>query len=69
MAVYQTFVGAMNEKIRRQIAVHNPFQFRHVSNLKGIDHFEDIGPCVILASPGECPGDCYTKGNWKGAQN
>lgn len=52
MAVYQTFVSAMNDKIRRQMAVHNPFQFRHISNLKGIDQFEDIGPCVILASPG-----------------
>ncbi|KAI8420524.1 hypothetical protein MSG28_008997, partial [Choristoneura fumiferana] len=38
MAVYQTYVNAMNDRIRRQIA--------------GIDHFEDIGPCVILASPG-----------------
>ncbi|XP_047997054.1 cleavage and polyadenylation specificity factor 73 [Leguminivora glycinivorella] len=52
MAVYQTYVNAMNDKIRRQIAVNNPFVFRHISNLKGIDHFEDIGPCVILASPG-----------------
>lgn len=52
MAVYQTFINSMNEKIRRQIAVNNPFVFKHISNLKGIDHFEDIGPCVILASPG-----------------
>ena len=52
MAVYQTFVNAMNEKIRKQIAVNNPFVFKHISNLKGIDHFDDIGPCVVLASPG-----------------
>merc|ERR1719412_1876159 len=52
MAVYQTFVNAMNEKIRMQIAVNNPFVFKHISNLKGIDHFDDIGPCVVLASPG-----------------
>lgn len=52
MAVYQTYINAMNDKIRRQIAVNNPFVFRHISNLKGIDHFEDIGPCVIMASPG-----------------
>ena len=52
MAVYQTFVNAMNEKIRRQIAVSNPFVFKHISNLKGIDHFDDVGPCVVLASPG-----------------
>lgn len=52
MAVYQTFINSMNEKIRRQIAVNNPFVFKHISNLKGIDHFDDIGPCVVLASPG-----------------
>ena len=52
MAVYQTFINSMNERIRRQIAVNNPFVFKHISNLKGIDHFDDIGPCVILASPG-----------------
>ena len=52
MAVYQTFINSMNERIRRQIAVNNPFVFKHISNLKGIDHFDDVGPCVILASPG-----------------
>lgn len=52
MAVYQTYINAMNDKIRRQIAVNNPFVFRHISNLKGIDHFDDIGPCVVMASPG-----------------
>ncbi|KAL0274621.1 UNVERIFIED_CONTAM: hypothetical protein PYX00_002710 [Menopon gallinae] len=52
MAVYQTYVNAMNDKIRRQIAINNPFIFRHIHNLKGIDHFEDIGPCVVMASPG-----------------
>jgi cleavage and polyadenylation specificity factor subunit 3 len=52
MAVYQTFINSMNERIRSQIGYNNPFVFKHISNLKGIDHFEDIGPCVILASPG-----------------
>ncbi|KAF7638119.1 hypothetical protein Mgra_00002347 [Meloidogyne graminicola] len=52
MAVYQTFVSGMNQKIQRQIAVNNPFVFKHVSNLKSIDHFDDVGPCVVLASPG-----------------
>ncbi|GLH01328.1 hypothetical protein R5R35_007001 [Gryllus longicercus] len=53
MAVYQTYINAMNDKIRRQIAINNnPFVFQHISNLKGIDHFEDIGPCVVMASPG-----------------
>ncbi|XP_026469038.1 cleavage and polyadenylation specificity factor 73 [Ctenocephalides felis] len=52
MAVYQTYINAMNDRIRRQIAVNNPFVFKHISNLKGIDHFEDVGPCVVMASPG-----------------
>merc|ERR1712111_4659 len=52
MAVYQTFVNAMNEEIRERSAVDNPFVFKHISNLKGIDHFDDVGPCVVLASPG-----------------
>ncbi|EDV28608.1 uncharacterized protein TRIADDRAFT_19764 [Trichoplax adhaerens] len=52
MAVYQTYVSAMNDKIRNQIAISNPFIFKHISNLKGIDHFDDIGPCVVMASPG-----------------
>ncbi|PIO71925.1 hypothetical protein TELCIR_06156 [Teladorsagia circumcincta] len=52
MAVYQTFVSGMNSRIQKQIAVSNPFVFKHVSNLKGMEHFEDSGPCVVLASPG-----------------
>ena len=36
MAVYQTYVNAMNDKIRRQIAINNPFIFRHIHNLKVI---------------------------------
>lgn len=34
MAVYQTYINAMNDKIRRQIAINNPFVFKHISNLK-----------------------------------
>jgi len=52
MSVYQTYTHAMNEKIRKQISVSNPFVFKHISNLKSMDHFEDIGPSVIMASPG-----------------
>ncbi|UYV72385.1 CPSF3 [Cordylochernes scorpioides] len=52
MAVYQTYVNAMNDRIKKQIAISNPFVFKHISNLKSIDHFEDIGPCVVMASPG-----------------
>jgi cleavage and polyadenylation specificity factor subunit 3 len=53
MAVYQTYVNAMNEKIRKQIGINNPFVFKHISNLKTMDEFDDIGPCVVMASPGK----------------
>lgn len=52
MAVYQTYINAMNDRIKKQIAINNPFVFKHISNLKSIDHFEDCGPCVIMATPG-----------------
>ena len=52
MAVYQTYINAMNDRIKRQIAINNPFVFKHISNLKSIDHFDDVGPCVVMASPG-----------------
>lgn len=34
MSVYQTYVNAMNDKIRKQININNPFVFKHISNLK-----------------------------------
>ncbi|GAB1611085.1 Hypothetical predicted protein [Argonauta hians] len=52
MSVYQTYINAMNDNIRRQITISNPFVFKHISNLKSMEHFEDIGPSVVLASPG-----------------
>ncbi|XP_071796062.1 cleavage and polyadenylation specificity factor subunit 3-like [Asterias amurensis] len=52
MSVYQTYINAMNEKIRQQIAISNPFVFKHISNLRGMDHFDDVGPSVVMASPG-----------------
>ncbi|CAD5234979.1 unnamed protein product [Bursaphelenchus xylophilus] len=52
MAVYQTFVSGMNQNVKNQMAMGNPFVFKHILNLKTIDHFDDVGPCVVLASPG-----------------
>ena len=42
----------MNDKIRKQFDIHNPFVFKHISNLRSIEDFQDNGPCVIMASPG-----------------
>lgn len=54
MAVYQTFINMMNEGLRRKFAETkiNPFSFRHVTSLRSLDRFDDVGPCVMLASPG-----------------
>lgn len=51
MAVYQTYINSMNERIRSQFANSNPFDFKHISPLKSIDNFEDVGPSVVIASP------------------
>lgn len=30
---------------------HNPFNFKHVTHLKSASHFDDVGPCVMMATP------------------
>ncbi len=52
MTVYQTYTNMMNARIREQAKHSNPFQFKHISNLKNMASFDDIGPCVMMASPG-----------------
>eukprot|EP00894_Picocystis_sp_ML_P003991 jgi/Pico_ML_1/54508/g4845.t2 len=38
--------------IRAQYQVSNPFMFKHIQSLKGMSDFDDIGPSVVMASPG-----------------
>ncbi|KAK3419724.1 hypothetical protein EUGRSUZ_G00401 [Eucalyptus grandis] len=52
MAVYQTYINSMNERVRSQFAASNPFDFKHISPLKSIENFNDVGPSVVMASPG-----------------
>lgn len=55
MAVYQTYTSIMNEKIRlgsSSAEKTNPFQFKYIKSIKSIDKIHDIGPCVVVASPG-----------------
>lgn len=52
MAVYQTYINAMNDRIRSQFANSNPFDFKHISPLKSMENFDDVGPSVVMASPG-----------------
>lgn len=48
MAVYQTYINAMNDRIKRQIAVNNPFVFKHITNLKVCYRVFFINNIVIL---------------------
>ncbi|KAL6329324.1 hypothetical protein AAG906_016216 [Vitis piasezkii] len=50
MAVYQTYINFMNERICNQFANSNPFDFKHISPLKSIENFNDVGPSVVMAS-------------------
>ena len=49
MAVYQTYTNMMNERIR---LAHRPFEFKFVRFLRQVENFEDVGTCVMLATPG-----------------
>ncbi|XP_057964140.1 cleavage and polyadenylation specificity factor subunit 3-I [Malania oleifera] len=51
MAVYQTYINSMNDRIRSQFVNSNPFDFKHISPLKSIENFVDVGPSVVMASP------------------
>lgn len=54
MAVYQTYINMMNESIRKKFrdSRTNPFHFKHIKSIKNLDRFDDLGPCVMVASPG-----------------
>lgn len=53
MKLYQTFVNAMNDRVKQQHDHHrNPFVFKYIRSLVDTKSFEDNGPCVVLASPG-----------------
>ncbi|KAH6688580.1 endoribonuclease YSH1 [Plectosphaerella plurivora] len=66
MVVYQTYVGAMNDNIKRLFRERmaeaeasgdssgkgGPWDFKHIRSLKNLERFDDLGGCVMLASPG-----------------
>jgi hypothetical protein len=41
----------MNERIRGQLDVRNPFKFLHIENISRLDSSQ-LGPCVVIAAPG-----------------
>jgi len=53
ISIYQTYIHTMNDHVRSRFNKRdNPFVFKHISNLKNLERFEDKGPCVMMASPG-----------------
>ena len=53
MPVFQTFTNMMGDRVQLQFAQgHNPFIFRHISNLQSMDYFDDSAASVVMASPG-----------------
>ncbi|KAF2143428.1 uncharacterized protein K452DRAFT_286256 [Aplosporella prunicola CBS 121167] len=65
MVVYQTYVYAMNDNIKRLFRERmeeaeasgdankaGPWDFKFVRSLKSLERFDDVGGCVMLASPG-----------------
>ena len=42
----------MNTRIQRQFEISNPFKFKHIRYVRGIEDFHDVGPSVVFASPG-----------------
>ncbi|KAL4900372.1 hypothetical protein BDW74DRAFT_162191 [Aspergillus multicolor] len=66
MVVYQTYIGAMNDNIKRLFRQRmaeaeasgdksvsaGPWDFKFVRSLRSLERFDDVGGCVMLASPG-----------------
>lgn len=50
LTVYETYTLSMNDRIKN--AKSNPFRFKYISPLKSIEVFKDVGPSVVMASPG-----------------
>jgi cleavage and polyadenylation specificity factor subunit 3 len=40
MAVYQTYINMMNKRIQKQAQISNPFVFKHIRSLRGIEAYE-----------------------------
>jgi cleavage and polyadenylation specificity factor subunit 3 len=51
MGVYRSYIEMMNDDIRAAFAIANPFQFKYITHLKSAAQFDDVGPCVVMATP------------------
>jgi cleavage and polyadenylation specificity factor subunit 3 len=52
LEVYRTYISHMNARVQQQVGSdHNPWRFEHIKETQP-KTFKDVGPCVMLASPG-----------------
>ena len=51
MTVYQTYINVLNSDMKAAFEEANPFVFRHVNHLAHAGGLDDVGPCVVLATP------------------
>ncbi|KAK9813025.1 hypothetical protein WJX72_007682 [[Myrmecia] bisecta] len=51
MSIYQTYIEMMNDDIKTAFQRSNPFVFKHIKHLKSPKELDDIGPCVVMATP------------------
>ncbi|KAI5958189.1 YSH1 [Candida theae] len=56
MAVYETYTGIMNDKIRLSSSSDDskssPFDFKYIKSIRNLAKFSDLGPSVVVATPG-----------------
>ena len=51
MTVYQTYINVLNSDMKAAFEESNPFVFNHVNHLANSSGLDDVGPCVVLATP------------------
>jgi cleavage and polyadenylation specificity factor subunit 3 len=51
MTVYQTYINVLNSDMKAAFEEANPFVFNHVNHLAHTSGLDNVGPCVVLATP------------------
>ncbi|EIE25515.1 Metallo-hydrolase/oxidoreductase [Coccomyxa subellipsoidea C-169] len=52
LGIFQTYIAMMNDDIKAAFGQSaNPFNFKYITELKTQGGLDDVGPCVVLATP------------------
>lgn len=51
MTIYQTYINVLNSDMKAAFEEANPFVFNHVKHVSKSSELDDVGPCVVLATP------------------